>query len=555
MITRADLKAQTRRELADLAKNYGVAGWHGMKKDELVEAIRKVHRRLRQRADSGETSARSDPQAEAESASASVNGKTTPNGKVNGKRAAVGRRSPKAAVKTASPQARSTKSKAPKVGDSSPKASRSVPKASRSVPKASRSAPKANRSAPKANRSAPKANRSAPKAGGPSSEPSGASSNAASTRKAKGSRGSAKAAPSSGRAASSVSRGGSSPSRAGASAGRRGRGGVRAGRSDGNDNRHQDAGGNDAAAVKSARARAQIRKRQLSAHRHKDLSTGTLVGGSAVKQGAKRIRADEPHRDRAVLLVRDAYWLQATWEITSASVRRAQSALAERWHTAAPTLRVLNIGDVSNNGAEVVERDIPIHGGVNNWYIDVDDPPSRFRVQVGYLDANGEFYSLCRSNIVETPRPGDCERLDEHWRDIAEDYERIYSLSGGYDVAGGDLRDMFEERLHRAMPLRGEQGRTMADPALLRESHLPFDVDAELIVFGKTASNASVTVGGRPVKLQADGSFTVRMDLPDRRQVIPVTAESRDGLRQRTTVVAVERNTKVMEPIENDEPF
>lgn len=117
------------------------------------------------------------------------------------------------------------------------------------------------------------------------------------------------------------------------------------------------------------------------------------------------------------------------------------------------------------------------------------------------------------------------------------------------------MRDMFEERLHRAMPLRGEQGRTMADPALLRESHLPFDVDAELIVFGKTASNASVTVGGRPVKLQADGSFTVRMDLPDRRQVIPVTAESRDGLRQRTTVVAVERNTKVMEPIENDEPF
>jgi len=31
---------------------------------------------------------------------------------------------------------------------------------------------------------------------------------------------------------------------------------------------------------------------------------------------------------------------------------------------------------------------------------------------------------------------------------------------------------------------------------------------------------------------------------------LPVTAESRDGLKQRTTVVAVERNTKVMEPVE-----
>ena len=60
-------------------------------------------------------------------------------------------------------------------------------------------------------------------------------------------------------------------------------------------------------------------------------------------------------------------------------------------------------------------------------------------------------------------------------------------------------------------------------------------------------------VAGRPVKLQADGSFTVRMELPDKRQVLPVTAESRDGFRQRTTVVAVERNTKVMEPVELDD--
>ena len=227
--------------------------------------------------------------------------------------------------------------------------------------------------------------------------------------------------------------------------------------------------------------------------------------------------------------------------------------MAERWHTATPVLRVLLVGDVASNGAETIERDIPIHGGVDNWYIDVAEPPSRFRVLIGYLADNDEFYTLCRSNVVETPRPGECERLDEHWRDIAEDYERIYSLSGGYDTAAGDLKEMFEERLRRTMPVRGDQGQTVSDQALLRQTKLPFDVDAELIVFGKTVSGASVSVGGRPVKLQPDGSFTVRMELPDRRQVLPVTAESRDGLRQRTTVIAVERNTKVMETVEIEE--
>jgi hypothetical protein len=306
---------------------------------------------------------------------------------------------------------------------------------------------------------------------------------------------------------------------------------------------------------KTARIRAQIRRRRETMQKNKDLSTGTLVGGSAVKNGVNRTRDSQAHADRIVLMVRDAFWLQATWEITRSSIARAQSSLAERWHTAVPTLRLLAVGDVDGNAAESIARDIPIHGGVNNWYIDVDQPPSRFRVLVGYAISGDDFYTICRSNVVETPEPGECERLDEHWHDIAEDYERIYSLSGGYDTDCGDLKEVFEDRLHRPMPLRGEKGQTVTDPSLLRQSKLPFKVDAELIVFGKTLPSASVQVAGKPVKLQDDGSFTVRMQLPDKRQVLPVNAESRDGLRQRTTVIAVERNTKVMEAVELEDRF
>ena len=55
--------------------------------------------------------------------------------------------------------------------------------------------------------------------------------------------------------------------------------------------------------------------------------------------------------------------------------------------------------------------------------------------------------------------------------------------------------------------------------------------------------------------LRPDGSFTVRMSLPDRRQVIPVIASSPDGVEQRTIILAVERNTKVLEPVIRDPRF
>lgn len=501
MITTADLKAQTRRELADLARNYAVPGWHGMKKDELIEEIKKVQRRLRRRS-------AAEPDAAKKSSSPKVSSPKISPAKVSATKSTSSRK-PKSAPTTKRADAKVTAEKASSAKGGSSKAD--IGKSSSSK---SGSSSRPARIAPA------------------SLAPVAASARTARERddsdvESKPARLPAAHLPKSGSHKSDQKR----------------------------LNKPVPKLPEPRVDAKTARIRAQIRKRRETLMKNKDLSTGTLVGGSAVTNGSSRARATATHKDRAVLMVRDSFWLQATWEITRASVQRAQSSLAEKWHTAVPTLRLLAVGDTDSNGAERTERDISIHGGVNNWYIDVDEPPARFRILVGYLTSAGEFYTLCRSNVVETPRPNECERLDEHWNDIAEDYERIYSLSGGYDTDAGDLKEVFEERLRRSMPLRGDKGQTVGDPSLLRQVHLPFDVDAELIVYGKTLPSASVLVAGRPVKLQPDGSFTVRMELPDKRQVLPVTAESRDGLRQRTTVIAVERNTKVMEAVELEDRF
>jgi hypothetical protein len=125
-------------------------------------------------------------------------------------------------------------------------------------------------------------------------------------------------------------------------------------------------------------------------------------------------------------------------------------------------------------------------------------------------------------------------------------------LSGGYadDSGNSEVHRLFEERLGRPMGSpSGARFGAGADKMLNRNREFRFEVDAEMIVYGTTKPNAHVTLAGAPVKLRPDGSFTARLAMPDRRQVLPVVASSADGVEQRTVVLAIERNTKVMEPM------
>ena len=51
-------------------------------------------------------------------------------------------------------------------------------------------------------------------------------------------------------------------------------------------------------------------------------------------------------------------------------------------------------------------------------------------------------------------------------------------------------------------------------------------MNAELIIYGATEPSARVTVGGRPIELRPDGTFTCRFALPDGKYELPVVAVS-----------------------------
>jgi hypothetical protein len=260
-------------------------------------------------------------------------------------------------------------------------------------------------------------------------------------------------------------------------------------------------------------------------------------------------------KDRIIVMVRDPYWLHCYWELTRHAVQRAEAALGQEWHTAKPILRLLDVTshDVTSTSESAV-RDIDIHGGCNNWYIDVSNPPRAYRVDIGYLSRSGRFYVLARSNVVNTPRAGVSDVIDENWADIDQQKaDRIYAMSGGFDPSASslELRQLFEERLRR--PLHSPAITSFGSGALFgRGRSFWFQLDAELIVYGATEPNARVTLQGEPVKLRPDGTFTMRFSLPDSRQIIPAVASSPDGVEERTIVLAVERNTKHLEPLIHD---
>ena len=294
----------------------------------------------------------------------------------------------------------------------------------------------------------------------------------------------------------------------------------------------------------------KIRELQLQRETNKDIAfQPTMVQPPGAQEA---IWEKEPARDRVALFVRDAYWMHVSWDVTRQAIERAKAALAEHWHSAKPVLRLMRLEDEATN-AETIEREIKIHGGLRNWYIEWTGEEASFRVMVGYASTGGRFHSICESNVVTTPNAGSSEEVEDHFS--GADAERIFAMSSGYDKEREttDLQGILEDRLQRELgaPPLAKLGASAQSP-FRRNAGFHFDMDIEMVVYGSTATDGYLKLNGEPVPLREDGTFSIRLPFPDRRQVLPAVACSRDGSQERMIVVAVERNTKVMEPTEKD---
>jgi hypothetical protein len=262
-----------------------------------------------------------------------------------------------------------------------------------------------------------------------------------------------------------------------------------------------------------------------------------------------------PTKDRIILAVNDPYWLHVMWDLSSQSIQRAEAALKQDWYGAKLILRLSDVtsGDTTST-SETPIRDIPVESDGRNWYINVPQPPRQYRVDIGYLSRRGDFFPIARSNIVTPPKAGSAEALDAGWEKDPKKAERIAAMSTGFESASHpELKALFEERLRRPLgaPREAAFGTGATLPGNLKKFF--FEIDAKLIVLGRTDPNAHLTLGNDPVDLHPDGTFVMSFSLPDSRQIIPAVATSADGVEERTIVLAVERNTKYLDPMIHDQ--
>ncbi|HOX22336.1 MAG TPA: DUF4912 domain-containing protein [Elusimicrobiales bacterium] len=254
----------------------------------------------------------------------------------------------------------------------------------------------------------------------------------------------------------------------------------------------------------------------------------------------------------AYLLTRDPHWLFLCWEITEET---RQSVMAKHggdiFNRCKTVIRVYDVTD----GGETRFTDVPAMLEARRWYVNVPESGRSYCCEVGLLAPDGTFIALVRSNKVALP-PGRISNVsDEKWMSVSADFDKLLQLSGVEYIGrgSGEFAKILSQRWEMLRAVSSRSASWGAPSSL--DSGRRVDqsrgfwlvADCELILYGATLPDAKVTVLGRSVKLNPDGTFAMRFALPDGRLDMPIRAESSDGVDRRSIDISVQRQTETDE--------
>jgi hypothetical protein len=254
----------------------------------------------------------------------------------------------------------------------------------------------------------------------------------------------------------------------------------------------------------------------------------------------------------AALMPRDPNWMFIYWEITENSRKNTCREHGEDvFQKGRQVIRVYDMTSVDGEGQRYF--DIAVRLDAGSWYVNVQEAGRAYCCELGLVMPDGKFIGLVKTNTVNLPAGRVSDVTDEKWMAVSADFDKLMQLSG-VEYIGKGSGEVAKSLAQRWEMLRAVFSRasswgvsSMSSQALHKPEQQAkkfwLVADCELILYGATEPDAFVTVSGRKVNLNPDGTFSMRFALPDGVIDLPVKALSKDETDSREIDIKVTRAT------------
>ncbi|WP_353932929.1 DUF4912 domain-containing protein [Okeanomitos corallinicola TIOX110] len=302
---------------------------------------------------------------------------------------------------------------------------------------------------------------------------------------------------------------------------------------------------------------------------------------------------------RIVLLPRDPQWAYTYWDIPNEHKEELRRQGGQQL-----ALRIYDVTDIDiDNQSPHSIQEYPADELAREWYLPIPVSDRDYVIDIGYRTPDGGWLILARSARVHIPPVYPSDWIEDVFItvDFEEDlrgqtkyelvppakkiattpvgangnpiYDQIFGMAESAEaqrVAGS----LFGSMQHVPGSVTPEQaissyifpsgvgmwavptasGINMSGVGMsgvgfsasavpVRPRKFWLIADAELIVYGATEPDANVTIGGRPIKLNPDGTFRFQMSFQDGLIDYPILAVAADGEQSRSIHMKFERET------------
>jgi hypothetical protein len=325
-----------------------------------------------------------------------------------------------------------------------------------------------------------------------------------------------------------------------------------------------------------------------------DRTGGTLA---SVDEGLDDLPAGYGE-SRIVLMPRDPQWAYTYWDIPNDHKEDLRRQGGQQL-----ALRIYDVTDITLEYQSPHSiQEYPCDELAREWYLPMPVSDRDYVVDIGYRCADGRWLVLARSAPVHVPPVYPSDWIEDQfitlsWEEdvrgktfveLVPPSKKVVAEAGPVDAVGNPIYDAIfgmaqsAEAQRVAGSLYGSMqqvpvheqaissyvfpsgigmwavptmsGLTMSGVGMsgvgfsasmppIRPRQFWLVADAELIVYGATEPDANVTIGGRPIKLNPDGTFRFQMSFQDGLIDYPIMAVAADGEQTRSIHMKFNRET------------